>query len=128
MDQMKPPETEVPRHVRNLVTYWLNRLKEHEAALHGVQLARGKGYILALELKDRESRIREGFEKIDEFLGLARENGVDGEAFIQSCGGVPDFVKYGYVGKPASSEPEATSASSVAGPQPASVDASEVRS
>lgn len=90
----------VPEQVQFHVKHALNILREQEAALHGVQLARGNGYILTLELKDREGRISHAMARLDEFRRLAPKNGVDAEAFIQACGGVPDLARFGYV-KPA---------------------------
>jgi hypothetical protein len=95
--QGKLPEVQIPRQVEDRVKSALNRLREQEAALRGVQLVRGNGHILALELSDRDAKIREGMARLDEFRALAVKNGVDGEAFINECGGVPDFERYGYV-------------------------------
>lgn len=86
----------VPDHVRDRVKWALSRLREHEAALQGVQLARGNGHILALELNDREEAIRHAMERINEFRGMAAKNGVDAEAFIHSIGGLPDLERFGY--------------------------------
>nr|WP_156903416.1 hypothetical protein [Burkholderia sp. M701] len=86
----------IPDVVKRRVKVILNSLRELAAALNGVQLARGSGYILALELRDRTPNIRHGLQRLDEFRVLARKNGVDAEVFIQSCGGVPDFEKFGY--------------------------------
>ncbi|MBB5511171.1 hypothetical protein [Paraburkholderia atlantica] len=86
----------VPHHVRDRVKWALSRLREHEAALQGVQLARGNGHILALELKDREEAIRHAMERINEFRGVAAKDGVDAEAFIHSIGGLPDLERFGY--------------------------------
>ena len=89
-------ETKIPQSVQFYVKHALNVLREQEAALHGVQLARGNGHILALELQDREGKIKQAMERLDEFRGHAVENGVDGDAFIQKCGGVPEFERFGY--------------------------------
>jgi hypothetical protein len=97
----KAPAKAIPGNVKSRVTVWLRLLREEEAALHGVQLARGKRHYLALELAEREPNIRRLLGKLDEFLALAATNGVDGEAFLQTCGGVPDFAQYGFVAKPA---------------------------
>ncbi|WP_176331338.1 hypothetical protein [Burkholderia vietnamiensis] len=102
----KLPEVAVPHAVRDHVTWALNRLREHEAALHGVQLARGNGHILALELKDRQEKIKQATDALDEFRALAWKNGVDAEAFIRSCGGVPDLEKFGYKAQPTGKLPE----------------------
>lgn len=105
-EDRKLPEAGIPSQVKDHVIFWLNRLRGQEAALHGVQLARGNGHILALELSDRDAKIREGMTKLDEFRTLAAQNGVDGDAFIQECGGVPNFEKYGYVAQPSGKLPE----------------------
>lgn len=90
----------VPSAVEHHVRFALNSLREQEAALHGVQLARGNGHILALERQDREPKIQHAMEMLDEFRHLAKKNGVDAEAFIQARGGVPDLGKYGYAAAP----------------------------
>jgi hypothetical protein len=89
-------ETKIPQSVRFYVKHALSVLREQEAALHGVQLARGNGHILALELQDREGKIKQAMERLDEFRGHAAENGVDADTFIRGCGGVPDFGRFGY--------------------------------
>ncbi|ARL04372.1 hypothetical protein BOC44_21655 (plasmid) [Burkholderia pseudomallei] len=104
--ERKLPEVDVPHAVRDHVTWALNRLREHEAALRGVQLSRGNGHILALELKDRQEKIKQATDALDEFRALARKNGVDAEAIIRSCGGVPDLEKFGYVAQPTGRLPE----------------------
>lgn len=89
-------ETKIPQCVQFRVKHALNVLREQEAALHGVQLARGNGHILALELQDREGKIKQATQRLDEFRGHAADNGVDADAFIRGCGGVPDFERFGY--------------------------------
>lgn len=87
---------QIPESVQFHVKHALSILREQEAALHGVQLARGNGHILTLELKDREERITKAMARLGEFRSLADKNGVDADAFIQACGGVPDFTRFGY--------------------------------
>lgn len=87
---------QIPEQVQFHVKHALNVLREQEASLHGVQMARGNGHILALELKDREGRISHAIGQLDEFRRLAPKNGVDAEAFIQACGGVPDLSRFGF--------------------------------
>ncbi len=89
-------ETNIPQSVRFYVKHALNVLREQEAALNGVQLARGNGHILALELQDREGKIKRAMERLDEFRGRAAKNGVDADTFLKECGGVPDFTRFGY--------------------------------
>src|SRR5258706_11146131 len=48
---------DVPESVRRHVQYSLTRLRDAESALDGVQRARGNGYILALEVRDRQVAI-----------------------------------------------------------------------
>ncbi|HJP69621.1 MAG TPA: hypothetical protein VJ846_12030 [Sphingomicrobium sp.] len=91
-----PTAHEIPCAVKDRIRFTLNRLREHEAALQGVQRARGNGHILSLELRDREAKIREGLDRLNEFRRLAANNGADAEAFLKECGGVPDFVRFGY--------------------------------
>ncbi|PNE59956.1 hypothetical protein A8H39_02075 [Paraburkholderia fungorum] len=86
----------IPESVQFYVKHALSVLHEQEAALHGVQLARGNGYILALELKDREGKITQAMNRLGEFRDLAGKNGVDAEAFILASGGIPDLGKFGY--------------------------------
>ncbi|MBR8172818.1 hypothetical protein KDX27_34390 [Burkholderia cenocepacia] len=89
-------ETKIPQSVQFYVKHALSVLREQEAALHGVQLARGNGHILALELQDREGKIKRAMERLDEFRGHAEKNGVDADAFLKECGGVPEFERFGY--------------------------------
>jgi hypothetical protein len=96
IESRKSPDNAVPCHVQESVKWALNRLREHEAALYGVWLARGHGHILALELKDREDGIRHVLARLDQFRDMAAKHGVDAEAFIQSMGGVPDLERFGY--------------------------------
>ncbi|WP_321820884.1 MULTISPECIES: hypothetical protein [unclassified Burkholderia] len=97
-------EIVVPPAVKQRVTYALNVLREQERALQGVQLARGNGHILALELGDRQEKIKRANDILDEFRRLAPGNGVDADLFINQCGGAPDFSKYG---QPASADAKA---------------------
>lgn len=109
--EKKPSGQEIPATVKDQVRFILNGLREQEAALHGVQLARGNGHILALELGDREAKIRQGMERLGEFRSLAAENGADADAFLRECGGVPDFARFGYQNP----EPAVTSAAADGG-------------
>lgn len=108
--QATPPAQEIPCTVKDRVRFTLSALREQEAALQGVERARGKGHILALELQDREARIRHGVDRLNEFRTLAGQNGVDAEAFIQECGGVPDFGRFGYMHPNPPAAPETTDA------------------
>lgn len=85
----------VPDHVRRHVLYSLTCLREVEASLEGVQRARGNGHILALEVRDRTSAIEKARAELDQFRTVALKNGVDGDAFIQSLGGQPNFARFG---------------------------------
>ncbi|MBB4517357.1 hypothetical protein [Paraburkholderia fungorum] len=89
-------EAKIPQSVQFRVKHALSVLREQERALHGVQLARGHGHILASELQDREGTIKQATDRLDEFRGHAAENGVDADAFIRECGGVPDFERFRY--------------------------------
>ncbi|CAB3754423.1 hypothetical protein [Paraburkholderia humisilvae] len=99
-------EAKVPDSVQFYVRHALGVLREQEAALNGVQLARGNGHILSLELRDREGKIKQALGRLGEFRGHAAENGVDADAFILECGGVPDFARFGY-SKPGGGKPGA---------------------
>ncbi len=94
--EKKPTVDEIPATVKDRVRFAVNGLRDQEAALNGVQLARGNGHNLALELRDREAKIRAGLEKLSEFRRLAVANGADADSFLQECGGVPDFARFGY--------------------------------
>lgn len=94
--EKKPAVDEIPLTVKDRVRFAVNGLRDQEAALIGVQLARGNGHILALELRDREEKIRAGLERLGEFRRLAAANGADAAAFLEECGGVPDFARFGY--------------------------------
>ncbi|MBN3761342.1 hypothetical protein [Burkholderia sp. Ac-20365] len=85
----------VPRVVQEHVGWILNRLRDHEFALSGVERARGKGHILALELRDRQAKIEQHREQLEEFRQLAAQNGVDADAAIAELGGQPDFSRFG---------------------------------
>jgi hypothetical protein len=94
------PEIVVPQAVKDHVNIALNALREQERALLGVQRARGNGYILALELRDRQEKIQRANERLGEFRRLAPKNGVDAEEFILQCGGEPDFSQFGVPAAP----------------------------
>lgn len=98
--QEKPQS--VPPAVRHHVLFALNKLREQEQALAGVQRARGNGHNLALELRDRQPKIDQAQAKLQEFRELAPKNGVDAEAYISGLGGEPDFERFG---GPAPAEP-----------------------
>lgn len=89
--------TVVPRHVETRVRIALNTLFDQDAALRGVKLARGGGYYLALECRDRQPRIQQAMNTLNEFRRLADEKGVDADAFLRARGGIPDFSKYDYL-------------------------------
>lgn len=88
-----PPD--LPKSVQNHVRYHLSRLREHERALNGVVAARGKGHILALELRDRIEDIESNKTSLAEFRELASKNGVDGDHVINELGGEPSFEQFG---------------------------------
>jgi hypothetical protein len=69
----KLPEVAVPHAVRDHVTWPLNRLREHEAALHGVQLARGNGHILAPEPKATTAQWSDWFDNPFKAIKAASE-------------------------------------------------------
>lgn len=85
----------VPDHVRTHVLYSLTRLRDVEFAFEGVRRARGNGHILALEMRDRQAAIEKAQSDLNKFRVVATANGIDGEAFIESLGGEPDFTRFG---------------------------------
>ncbi|MBK1901992.1 MULTISPECIES: hypothetical protein [Burkholderia] len=91
------PAASIPESVQFYVKSALNALRRHEAALDGVQWARGNGHLLALELKDRAEQIKVALDRLAEFRAQALDHEVDGNAFIQQCGGVPDLSRFGYL-------------------------------
>lgn len=110
---------QVPLAVRHHVEWTLGVLHEQDRALTGVQRARGDGFYLALELRDRQDKIREGKAELQTFRDLAARNGVDADAFIAELGGEPDFARFG--------EPAAAHATATGGMQPREPVPSEVR-
>ncbi|MFP3637673.1 hypothetical protein [Paraburkholderia sp. SIMBA_054] len=88
-------KTTAPPAVEQHVAIFVHKLRDHERALDGVQRARGNGYILALEVRDRIENIAHCKAQLEEFRGLAKSNGVDANAVISRLGGEPDFVRFG---------------------------------
>ncbi|WP_321935195.1 hypothetical protein [Paraburkholderia sp. J8-2] len=95
----------VPADVKWNLEFALSRLREEEAALTNIQRARGTGFILSLELRDRSPMIEKSTKVLDEFRELAPRNGVCPESYLESLGGVPDFGRFG---KPAAIGVQAT--------------------
>ncbi|VWC80482.1 hypothetical protein BLA39750_01162 [Burkholderia lata] len=90
------PAASIPESVQFYVKFALDALRRDEAALDGVQRARGNGHFLALELKDRCEQIKVALDRLAEFRARALKLEVDGDAFIQQCGGMPDLSRFGY--------------------------------
>jgi hypothetical protein len=97
-----PAPEEVPPSVRSNLQWALTQLRDVEAALTGVQRARGDGHHLQLEIQDQQAKQVRPNEILDEFRRLAKDKGIDGEAFIESLGGVPDLARFS---KPAPAAP-----------------------
>lgn len=85
----------MPRAVRDIVGFHINRLQDVARSLDNVIAARGKGYILSLELRDKLPIIKSSLDKLAEITGMAKQNGVDMNAVIELYGTVPDFDHYG---------------------------------
>ncbi|MDN0082382.1 hypothetical protein QU487_06395 [Crenobacter sp. SG2305] len=85
----------LPLAVQTHVQFHLGRLREHERALDRVIACRGKGYNLALELRDRQCDIKKTQAVLASFRELAGRNGIDGGAVIATLGGEPSFSQFG---------------------------------
>lgn len=71
-DPAKPKlTTEIPAAVRNNVQRALTKLRDIEQMLDGVERARGKGYILAQEVRDQQDTIKKARATLDEFRKMA---------------------------------------------------------
>jgi hypothetical protein len=84
----------VPQTVKDSVRHALGRLREVEQALAGVERARGRGHILALEMQDQAEKVSKARAKLDEFRTLAKAKGIDPEATIKELGGEPDLERF----------------------------------
>lgn len=85
----------VPPAVLSRIRIALNRLREVERELAGVERARGRGHILALELRDKQAVIDAARAKIADFRVIASGRGIDADAVIDELGGEPDFGRFG---------------------------------
>ncbi len=85
----------VPPAVLSRIRIALNRLREVERELAGVERARGRGHILALELRDKQAVIDAARAKIADFRVIASGRGIDADAVIAELGGEPDFGRFG---------------------------------
>lgn len=89
------PDT-LPIGVKSILGWAIGQLNEAQAALAGVERARGRGHILALEWEDQRERIQKARDKLGEVRELGRKNGeiASVEAYIESLGGEPDLDRY----------------------------------
>src|SRR5574337_1101950 len=113
--------TDVPNAVKDHVRWALDRLRDEESSLDGVERARGKGHTLALELRDKMPAIQKARDALAEFRRLAKNNNVDAEAVINSLGGEPDFSRFGEPAQPEQQKPAPTKASVPAAEAPEQV-------
>lgn len=94
--QMKFGESlDVPANVRNRLRIALDGLRREAEKLDGVLRARGKGEILAIELRDQQDDIRRYRGTVNEFIGKAANLGINADAIIREEGGVEDFARFG---------------------------------
>lgn len=95
----------VPVGVRDRIGYALTGLRDIYARLENVERARGKGHILALEVRDMQPGVERYRAVLAEFREFAPQNGVDAEKVIVALGGEPDLSTFG---EPAPEEKEAS--------------------
>jgi hypothetical protein len=86
---------DIPETVKDMVSWNVAKLRDIEKSLEGVERARGKGHILALELRDRQQEISKAQEKLATFRQMAKDKGVDADGIIADLGGEPDFERFG---------------------------------
>lgn len=107
-DQDRSELAKVPPQVQNRLNYGLKGLRDVERRLNDVIRARGRGQILALELKEVQDDITKYRRPLDAFRRGAKEKGIDAEAVIRALGGEPGFAQYGEPAaddKPATNQP-----------------------
>lgn len=85
----------LPHPVRDRLGFALTGLRDIYARLENVERARGKGHILALEVRDVQEGIAQRRAVLAEFRELAPQNGVDAERVIAALGGEPDLSVFG---------------------------------
>jgi hypothetical protein len=85
----------LPHPVRDRLGFALTGLRDIYARLENVERARGKGHILALEVRDVQEGIEQRRAVLAEFRELAPQNGVDAERVIAALGGEPDLSVFG---------------------------------
>lgn len=85
----------LPHPVRDRLGFALTGLRGIYARLENVERARGKGHILALEVRDVQEEIVQRQAMLAEFRELAPKNGVDAERVIAALGGEPDLSVFG---------------------------------
>ncbi|WP_297360285.1 LPD38 domain-containing protein [Thauera sp.] len=116
----------VPGNVQSRLSIALAALRETRDRLAGVMRARGKGQILAIEVRDAQDEIARRRAVLDEFRAKAGDNDIDADLVMRALGGEPDFTEFG---EPAAAEapalPPAANQPALAGPRrnPAQVSA-----
>ena len=90
-------ENGIPETVKRKIAFHLNLVFDHYRTLDGVQVARGSGHILALELERLMPEIKHSISQLVAIQLLAVNNGVGMEFFeILSLQSIPDLTKVGY--------------------------------
>ena len=87
----------MPEQVKTAIRFQVTKLQDIAKSFDGVIAARGRGWILALEVKDRAEDIAKAQAKLADIRALAEQHGVmnEYEAVVAEAGGIPDFASYG---------------------------------
>jgi hypothetical protein len=97
----------VPGNVQSRLSIALAALRETRDRLAGVVRARGKGQILAIEVRDAQDEIARRRAVLEEFRARSDDNDIDADLVIRALGGEPDFTEFG---EPAAAEARAATA------------------
>jgi hypothetical protein len=97
----------VPGNVQSRLSIALAALRETRDRLAGVMRARGKGQILAIEVRDAQGDIARRRAVLEEFRARSADNDIDADLVIRALGGEPDFTEFG---EPAAAEARAATA------------------
>lgn len=90
-------ENGIPETVKRKIAFHRNLVIDYYRTLDGVQVARGSGHILALELERLMPEIKHSISQLVAIQLLAVNNGVGMEFFeILSLQSIPDLTKVGY--------------------------------
>ena len=93
--RMETELDKVPGGVQSRLNVALKGLRDIRDRLAGVERARGKGEILALEVRDVQEDVARYQDTIDEFREKSQGNNVDADLVIRALGGVPDLSSFG---------------------------------